>query len=79
MMDRDLVDKLLAYIETCVVELRTIARLDPLSNDVRERRFDSTNCSHSFARCARTLRRIGGRKRVIWTPRSVDGCGCASF
>jgi uncharacterized protein YutE (UPF0331/DUF86 family) len=38
-MDRDLVDKLLAYIETCVVELRTMARLDLLLNDVRERRF----------------------------------------
>jgi len=22
---------------------------------------------------------IGPRRRVIWTPRSVDGCGCASF
>jgi uncharacterized protein YutE (UPF0331/DUF86 family) len=38
-MDRDLVDKLLAYIETCVAELRTMARMDLLSNDVRERRF----------------------------------------
>lgn len=38
MTDRDLVDKLLAFIETCVRELRT-ARLEHLDTDVRERRF----------------------------------------
>jgi uncharacterized protein YutE (UPF0331/DUF86 family) len=38
-MDRDLVEKLLAYVETCVVELRTLARLELMENDVRERRF----------------------------------------
>lgn len=38
MTDRDLIEKLLAMIETCVRELRT-AQLDRLANDVRERRF----------------------------------------
>jgi len=37
--DRDLVDKLLALIETCVQELRTQAQIDRIDDDVRERRF----------------------------------------
>lgn len=39
MTDRDLVEKLLAFIETCVQELRTQARLERIDDDVRERRF----------------------------------------
>jgi uncharacterized protein YutE (UPF0331/DUF86 family) len=39
MTDHDLVAKLLAYIETCVRELRTEARLERLETDVRELRF----------------------------------------
>ena len=39
MTDRDLLDKLLALIETSARELRTLARLDRLADDVRERRF----------------------------------------
>jgi uncharacterized protein YutE (UPF0331/DUF86 family) len=37
--DPELVAKKLAQIETCVQELRTMARLDSLATDVRERRF----------------------------------------
>jgi uncharacterized protein YutE (UPF0331/DUF86 family) len=39
MVDRDLVLKKLALIETCVRELRTLARLDLIAQDVREERF----------------------------------------
>lgn len=39
MTDRDLIDKLLAHIETCVRELRTEARLERIDHDVRERPF----------------------------------------
>jgi uncharacterized protein YutE (UPF0331/DUF86 family) len=39
MTDRDLIDKLLALIETSARELRTLAHLDRLADDVRERRF----------------------------------------
>ena len=39
MVDRDLVLKRLAFIETCVRELRALARLDLLERDVREERF----------------------------------------
>lgn len=39
MVDRDLILKKLAFIETCVHELRTLARLDALDTDIREERF----------------------------------------
>ncbi|MGB5735154.1 MAG: DUF86 domain-containing protein [Thiohalocapsa sp.] len=39
MTDADLVAKKLAFIETCVAELRTLARPDLIEQDVREERF----------------------------------------
>lgn len=39
MVDRDLVLKKLAYIETRVQELKTLSRLDALETDIREERF----------------------------------------
>ena len=39
MTDADLILKKLAFIETCLMELRTLARPDWLANDVKERRF----------------------------------------
>ncbi len=39
MTDPELVAKKLAVIETCIRELRTLAKLDALEQDVRERRF----------------------------------------
>lgn len=39
MTDADLVAKKLAFIETCVRELRTLARPDLIDTDVREERF----------------------------------------
>jgi len=39
MTDRALVEKRLAVIETCLAELRRLARPDVLETDVRERRF----------------------------------------
>jgi uncharacterized protein YutE (UPF0331/DUF86 family) len=39
MVDRDLVLKKLAFIETCVQDLHRLARLDVLAQDVREERF----------------------------------------
>ncbi len=39
MTDADLVDKKLAFIESCVADLRRLAILDNLENDVKERRF----------------------------------------
>jgi uncharacterized protein YutE (UPF0331/DUF86 family) len=38
-VDRDLVLKKLAFIETCVQELRTLARPERIAVDVREERF----------------------------------------
>jgi len=39
MTDLDLVLKKLAFIETCLMELRTLSRPDVLETDVKERRF----------------------------------------
>lgn len=39
MTDPDLIAKKLALIETCVRELRTMARLETLAEDIREQRF----------------------------------------
>jgi uncharacterized protein YutE (UPF0331/DUF86 family) len=39
MTDPGLLAKKLAFIETCIRELRTLARPDALESDVRERRF----------------------------------------
>lgn len=39
MTDPDLVAKKLAFIETCVRELRQMSRLDRIAEDVREERF----------------------------------------
>ncbi len=39
MTDEPLIAKKLAFIETCVHELRTIARLELIDHDVREERF----------------------------------------
>jgi uncharacterized protein YutE (UPF0331/DUF86 family) len=39
MTDRPLVEKRLAVIDTCVADLRRLARVDQLETDVRERRF----------------------------------------
>jgi uncharacterized protein YutE (UPF0331/DUF86 family) len=39
MTDPDLLAKKLAFIETCVEELRTLARPEKLETDVREERF----------------------------------------
>ena len=39
MVDRDLVHKKLAFIETRVAELHSLARLDAIDDDIREERF----------------------------------------
>lgn len=39
MVDRDLLLKKLAFIETCVQELRTLAKPECIDSDVREERF----------------------------------------
>jgi uncharacterized protein YutE (UPF0331/DUF86 family) len=39
MTDPELLAKKLAFIETCVAELRRVARLDSIETDIREERF----------------------------------------
>lgn len=44
MNDTALIEKKLAYIETCVRELRELARPDRLDGDIREARFAKLCC-----------------------------------
>lgn len=39
MVDRDLVLKKLAFVETCVAELRRLAKPEAIAGDIREERF----------------------------------------
>jgi uncharacterized protein YutE (UPF0331/DUF86 family) len=39
MTDEELIEKKLAFIETCIRELKELARPEQISNDVREERF----------------------------------------
>ena len=39
MTDRDLLEKKLAFIETCVYQLRELARPEQIESDIREERF----------------------------------------
>ena len=39
MTDKDLLEKKLAFIETCVYQLRDLARPEQIENDIREERF----------------------------------------
>lgn len=39
MTDRDLIEKRLAFLETCVADLRRLAAPDVLERDIKERRF----------------------------------------
>lgn len=39
MTDRELLEKKLAFIETCLHELRTMARPSAIATDIKERRF----------------------------------------
>ena len=39
MTDQDLLEKKLAFIETCVHQLRELARPEQIENDIREERF----------------------------------------
>ena len=39
MTDKDLIEKKLAFIETCVYQLRDLARPELIENDIREERF----------------------------------------
>lgn len=54
MTDRDLLLKRLAFIETCLAELRRLARPDRLETDVKERRF----VEHTLQICVQAIQDV---------------------
>ena len=54
MTDEDLVQKKLAFIETCLSELRSLARADRIATDVKERRF----VEHTLQICIQAVQDI---------------------
>ena len=54
MTDADLILKKLAFIETCLSELRSLARADRIADDVKERRF----VEHTLQICIQAVQDI---------------------
>lgn len=54
MTDADLILKKLAFIETCLVELRSLARPEHIETDVKERRF----VEHTLQICVQAVQDI---------------------
>lgn len=54
MTDEDLIQKKLAFIETCLSELRSLARADRIASDVKERRF----VEHTLQICIQAVQDI---------------------
>lgn len=54
MTDLDLLLKRLAFIETCLMELRTLSRPDALEADVKERRF----VEHTLQLCLQAVQDV---------------------
>jgi len=52
--DEDLIQKKLAFIETCLSELRSLARADRIASDVKERRF----VEHTLQICIQAVQDI---------------------
>ncbi|MBX3130773.1 MAG: DUF86 domain-containing protein [Polyangiaceae bacterium] len=54
MTDADLIQKKLAFIETCLQELRSLANLDTIELDVKERRF----IEHTLQVCVQAVQDV---------------------
>ena len=54
MTDEDLIWKRLAFIETCLAELRSLAHADRIATDVKERRF----VEHTLQICIQAIQDI---------------------
>lgn len=64
MTDEGLVAKKLAFIETCVQELRTLARPALLETDVRERRFVEHTLQIALQACQDVASHIASDERL---------------
>jgi uncharacterized protein YutE (UPF0331/DUF86 family) len=64
MTDPDLIAKKLAFIETCLRELRTLAQPERLESDVRERRFVEHTCQIAIQACQDVASHIVSDERL---------------
>jgi uncharacterized protein YutE (UPF0331/DUF86 family) len=54
MTDQELIEKKLAFIETCLTELRTIAKPSAIETDLKERRF----IEHTLQICVQAMQDV---------------------
>ena len=64
MTDADLVEKKLAFVETCLSELRRLARSELLEQDVRERRFVEHTLQLAIQACLDVASHITSHDRL---------------
>lgn len=64
MTDEGLVAKKLAFVETCVQELRTLARPELMETDVRERRFVEHTLQIALQACQDVASHIASDERL---------------
>ncbi len=64
MTDQGLVAKKLAFVETCVAELRTLARPELLETDIRERRFVEHTLQIALQACQDVASHIASDQRL---------------
>ncbi len=64
MTDRDLIEKKLAFVETCVRELRALARPERIEEDVRERRFVEHTLQLAIQACQDVASHVVSEERL---------------
>lgn len=64
MTDAELIAKKLAFVETCIAELRSLARPDRIEHDVRERRFVEHTLQIAIQACQDVASHIVSEERL---------------
>ncbi len=64
MTDAELIAKKLAFIETCITELRSLARPDRVEHDVRERRFVEHTLQIAIQACQDVASHVVSEERL---------------
>jgi uncharacterized protein YutE (UPF0331/DUF86 family) len=62
--DAELIAKKLAFVETCIAELRSLARPDRIEHDVRERRFVEHTLQIAIQACQDVASHIVSEERL---------------
>jgi uncharacterized protein YutE (UPF0331/DUF86 family) len=76
MTDRPLVEKRLAIIDTCLADLKRLARVDRLDSDILQRRF----VEHTLQVAIQAALDVGSHivsERRLGEPATNRGCSCS--